>query len=302
MDSSTLIIVISLLAALAVLLLGWQIKSSDWTRPKFARRLKKMDEIQSLDAIGSLPAGSLERRLLEAGLTLTPLQLRLGSVALGLVVALVGWFLFIPGLPALMLGGLAAYIPFAMVKDRAESRGLRIDELLPLALSRISAGLQANHSVQAVLQKTGGSLPEGHPLRTELHKTASETIAIGAEQALKGLARRSPSLSLSNLALLLESYARAGGSVQYAEAVTEAATQMQRVVAVRARARSRATQAMQTAKILPLILGVVILMLVNDPSIKDAFQTLVVQVTIGIAMLIMMTGYFYLRSEARRAV
>ncbi len=296
-----LIVALSLLVAILAAFVGWRLKGSEWFASNMQRRLRQADAVDTLAALDRLPPGSLERRLLEAGLTITATQLRLTAAGLFVLATLLSWTLFIPGLPALMLGSLAAYTPFAIVNERAASRGLRIDELLPVALSRLSAGIQANHSVQAVLQRTGESLPEGHPLAAELLKTAMEVSNLGAEPALRNLALRSPSLSLSNAALLLESYARAGGS-QYAEAVTEAAVQMQRVIAVRNRARSRATQAMQTAKYIPLILGGVLLMLASDPLTRQSFVTPIVQVVLALDMAIMMFGYYYLRSQVRKAV
>jgi len=124
---------------------------------------------------------------------------------------------------------------------------------------------------------------------------------LGAETALRNLARRSPSSSLASIALLLKSYTRAGGS-QYADAVTDAAVQMQRVIAVRNRARARAAQAMQTAKYVPLILAGVLLLLASDPLTRQSFVTPAVQVVLALAMAFMMFGYYTLRSQVRKAV
>jgi hypothetical protein len=78
-----------------------------------------------------LPAKSLERKLVEANIGMNALQFRMASLGLGLAGTLISWFFFIPGLPALMIGGMLVYAPLAYLNERALSRGLRIDEHLP---------------------------------------------------------------------------------------------------------------------------------------------------------------------------
>jgi Flp pilus assembly protein TadB len=200
-----------------------------------------------------------------------------------------------------MIGGMLVYAPFAYLSERAQSRGLAIDEHLPLALSRIAAGLQAGRGLDEVLETTGTSLPEGSPLIGELTKSARDTRTSSGTESMRKLAERSPSPSLANVAMLLESYLRAGGG-QYASVVSEAAVQIQRVISVRNHARAKAAQALQSAKLIPLIMLGVLVMMASDPATAESFRTGTVQFVIAVAMGVMLLGFLQMRKEIRRVV
>jgi hypothetical protein len=118
---------------------------------------------------------------------------------------------------------------------------------------------------------------------------------------MRKLAERSASPSLANVAMLLESYLRAGGG-QYATVVSEAAVQIQRVVSVRNHARAKASQALQSAKLIPLIMVGVLVMMAADPATSESFRTGAVQITIAISMTVMLMGFLQMRKEIRRVV
>ena len=118
---------------------------------------------------------------------------------------------------------------------------------------------------------------------------------------MQKLAERSASPSLANVAMLLESFVRAGGG-QYAAVVSEAAVQIQRVIAVRNHARAKAAQALQSAKLIPLIMLGVLVMMASDPATAESFRTGTVQIVIAIAMDVMLLGFLQMRKEIRRVV
>ena len=94
-----------------------------------------------------------------------------------------------------------------------KSRGRDIDQLLPIAMGRTAAGLLAGGSVPDVLQQVGESLEmkKTNPLTPELILTALEIRIKDRVEALRSLASRRSSVSLANLAQLLEGYTEAGG-------------------------------------------------------------------------------------------
>ena len=96
-----------------------------------------------------------------------------------------------------MIGGILFYIPGAWLDDRVKSRGRNIDQLLPIAIGRIAAGLLAGGSVPDVLQQVGESLEleKTNPLTPEFVLTASEMRIKDRVEALRSLASRSPSVS-----------------------------------------------------------------------------------------------------------
>jgi Flp pilus assembly protein TadB len=303
MDMTSLILLISFLVAVAAVIMGWEITGRwDFLSSRTQRRLQQANTpLQLEDTFALLPAASLKRRLLEAGWKVGEMQFRLGSLGLGLAGALVTWRFFLPGLPALMIGAMLAWLPWMTLKERALSRGLRIDEHLPLALSRVSAGLEANLGLADVLETVAPTLPEASPLTAELLKAAQD-IRTGSDlDAMQKLAERSPSPSLANVAMLLRSFARAGGA-QYAGVVSEASMQIQRVISVRNHARAKAAQALQSAKLIPLIMLGVLVMMAADPATAESFRTGTVQVVIAIAMGVMLLGFLQMRKEIRRVV
>ena len=175
-------------------------------------RLAALYTVDSARSLSSLDPKSLEYKLLASGLNLKPITFRLLRIASGVCGMVIAW-LFLPGLPAIVIGGIIFYIPGAWLDDRVKSRGRNIDQLLPIAIGRTAAGLLAGGSVPDVLQQVGESLEleKTNPLTPEFVLTASEMRIKDRVEALRSLASRSPSVSLSNLAQLLEGYTESGG-------------------------------------------------------------------------------------------
>jgi Flp pilus assembly protein TadB len=294
---------IACLIAVITVIIVWQL-SGHWAflSSRTQARLHEAERPMLKGAsLSRLPAGSLARKVSESGWPLSVSQFRLASIGLGLAGMLLAWRFFLPGLPAVMIGGMLGFLPTLLLNERALSRGLRTDEHLPLALSRISAGLQAGRGLDEVLETTGKSLPENSPLTGELVKASQDIRTGDAQAAMRKLAERSASASLANVAMLLESYLRAGGG-QYATVVSEAAVQIQRVISVRNHARAKAAQALQSAKMIPLIMLGVLVMMASDPATAESFRTGTVQFVIAVAMGVMLLGFLQMRKEIRRVV
>jgi Flp pilus assembly protein TadB len=303
MNQTIQMAVISSLIAVITVIIAWQL-TGHWAflSSRTQARLQQAETpVLKVDILSRLPVGSLAHKLAEAGWPLSVTQFRLASLGLGAAGTLLAWRFFLPGLPAVLIGGMLAFLPTLILNERALSRGLRMDEHLPLALSRISAGLQAGRGLDEVLETTGKSLPENSPLTAELVKAAQDIRTGDAKEAMRKLAERSPSPSLANVAMLLESYLRAGGG-QYATVVSEAAVQIQRVISVRNHARAKAAQALQSAKLIPLIMLGVLVMMASDPATAESFRTGTVQFVIAIAMGVMLLGFLQMRKEIRRVV
>ena len=170
-----LIPVVGLLSTTLVLLLWYpkQIKTG---------RLSALYTVDSARTLSALSQGSasrdqksLEYKLLASGLNIKPVTFRLLRIAAGVCGMVIAW-LFLPGLPAIVIGGILIYIPGAWLDDRVKSRGRNIDQLLPIAIGRTAAGLLAGGSVPDVLQQVGESLEieKTNPLTPEFILTASE--------------------------------------------------------------------------------------------------------------------------------
>lgn len=265
----------------------------------------KLSDLYSADSVRTL-AGlnpkSLDYKLLAAGLKLRPVTFRLLCGAAGLAGLAVMW-VFLPGLPALVVGGIAFYVPNAWLDDKVKSRGRMIDQQLPIAIGRISAGLLAGGSVPDVLQQVGESLAleKNNPLTPELILTATEMRVKDRLDALHSLAARSPSVSLTNLAQLLEGFTEAGGR-SYTQVLMDISTRVQQILMARNRAQAKAGDSLVSAKVLPAVLGLILAYLSSDPMVRESLTQLPVQIVIGLAMGAMVAGYLIIRSMIMEAV
>jgi hypothetical protein len=185
---TSLIPVVGLLCTTLVLLLWYpkQIKTG---------RLAALYTVDSARTLSSLDQKSLYYKLLASGLNIRPVTFRLLSLSAGICGIAIAW-LFLPGLPAIVIGAILIYIPGAWLEDRVKSRGRVIDQLLPIAIGRTAAGFLAGGSVPDVLQQVGESLEmeKSNPLTPEFVLTASEMRIKDRLEALRSLASRSPSV------------------------------------------------------------------------------------------------------------
>ena len=265
----------------------------------------KLSDLYSADSVRTL-AGlnpkSLDYKLLAAGLKLRPVTFRLLCGAAALAGLAIMW-VFLPGLPALVVGGIAFYVPNAWLDDKVKSRGRMIDQQLPIAIGRISAGLLAGGSVPDVLQQVGESLAleKNNPLTPELILTATEMRVKDRLDALHSLAARSPSVSLANLAQLLEGFTEAGGR-SYTQVLMDISTRVQQILMARNRAQAKAGDSLVSAKVLPAVLGLILAYLSSDPMVRESLTQLPVQIVIGLAMGAMVAGYLIIRSMIMEAV
>jgi Flp pilus assembly protein TadB len=290
-----LIPVVGFLSTTFVLLLWYpkQIKTG---------RLSALYTVDSARTLSSLDQKSLEYKLLASGLNVKPVTFRLLRIAAGVCGMVIAW-LFLPGLPAIVIGGIVIYIPGAWLDDRVKSRGRNIDQLLPIAIGRTAAGLLAGGSVPDVLQQVGESLEieKTNPLTPEFILTASEMRIKDRVEALRSLASRSPSVSLANLAQLLEGYTEAGGRA-YTTVLMDISSRVQQILIARNRAQAKAGDSLVSAKVLPAVLILILVYLSQDPMVRSSLTALPVQIVIGGTMAAMVGGYFIIRSMIMEAV
>ena len=290
-----LIPVVGLLSTTLVLLLWYPKKIK-------TGRLSALYTVDSARTLSSLDQKSLEYKLLASGLNIKPVTFRLLRIAAGVCGMVIAW-LFLPGLPAIVIGGILIYIPSAWLDDRVKSRGRNIDQLLPIAIGRTAAGLLAGGSVPDVLQQVGESLEieKTNPLTPEFILTASEMRIKDRVEALRSLASRSPSVSLANLAQLLEGYTEAGGRA-YTTVLMDISSRVQQILIARNRAQAKAGDSLVSAKVLPAVLILILIYLSQDPMVRSSLTALPVQIVIGGTMAAMVGGYFIIRSMIMEAV
>jgi Flp pilus assembly protein TadB len=265
-------------------------------------RLAALYTVDSARSLSSLDPKSLDYKLLASGLNIKTTTFRLLRIAASVSGIVIVW-LFLPGLPAIVIGGILFYVPGAWLDDRVKSRGRNIDQLLPIAIGRTAAGLLAGGSIPDVLQQVGESLEleKTNPLTPEFVLTASEMRIKDRVEALRGLASRSPSVSLANLAQLLEGYSEAGGRA-YTGVLMDISNRVQQILIARNRAQAKAGDSLVSAKVLPAVLILILIYLSQDPMVHSSLSALPVQIVIGVTMAAMVGGYFIMRSMIMEAV
>lgn len=290
-----IIVLIGVLCGVIVLYLAYPQKRS-------VGRLAELYSVDSLRTLSDLNPNSLEYRLMASGINYRPVTWQLLCLSAGTAAAAVTW-LVLPGLPALVVGGIAYYLPNAWLDDKVKSRGREIDKCLPIAIGRIAAGLLAGGSVPDVLQQVGQSLQieAANPLTPELMLTATELRTKDRREALRNLAQRSPSVSLANLAQLLEGYSEAGGA-RYASVLMDISQRVQQILIARNRAQAKAGDSVVSTRVLPGVLLLIIVYLSSDPMVQQSLHAFPVQIAIALTMAAMIIGYFVMRSMVLEAV
>src|SRR4030067_1037794 len=91
-------------------------------RGEASRRLAEMYSMDTTKQLSELKPESLEYKLLAGGVRLQPASFRLLTVAAGVTAAVITWP-FLPGIPALILGVIACFLPYSWLKKKVKSRG-----------------------------------------------------------------------------------------------------------------------------------------------------------------------------------
>jgi tight adherence protein B len=131
-----------------------------------------------LDLARFIPGGpELERRLYQAGLTITSSQFMLLCVAVGLGAWLVASIVFYSPSIAFPFV-LAGFLPFVQIGRLRSQRMFKFEEQFPEALDLITRAMRAGHSLTFGFQMVGDELPD--PIGSEFAQVAEE-IKLGRE-------------------------------------------------------------------------------------------------------------------------
>ncbi len=131
-----------------------------------------------LDLTRLVPGGvELERRLYQAGLTITPVQFTALCIAVGVGAWLVASIVFYnPGTAFPFV--LAGFLPFVQIARLRAQRMYQFEAQFPEALDLITRAMRAGHSLTFGFQMVGDELPD--PIGSEFAQVAEE-IKLGRE-------------------------------------------------------------------------------------------------------------------------
>ncbi|HEX2269325.1 MAG TPA: type II secretion system F family protein [Pyrinomonadaceae bacterium] len=138
---------------------------------------------------------SLKRIIDQADVNITVMRLVLFSATAGVLAFLATSTISDSYLLRLLLGLIAASLPFLHVLGKRQKRMKRFLQLLPDALDLMSRGLSAGHAFTEALHMVSTEMPE--PIATEFRKTYEEqNLGLSLKLALENLVHRMPLLDL----------------------------------------------------------------------------------------------------------
>jgi Flp pilus assembly protein TadB len=251
-------------------------------------------------AAQELPVDSWGYKFQVAGITgVKPEQAKTtlygGSALLGVVAFLVAASLALPGLIAVGIAGFLAVLPALYLNGKVKAQTKRLEKELPMALQRIATNIRIHPDVAETLQAVSETLDEDSPLAAELRRTARDLRSHG-RRALDDFERRAQlvSPSLATVAFQLQRYAERG-SGSFSEAFTGAAENLRKILEGRSKAEAKASEAMGAIKIIPAMLGIVMLYFMNDPAMRHTFQMPMMQVFMVVLAGWMGLGYWFMK-------
>lgn len=302
-------LLIALLIALTVFLMGYQfIYRAGVLRSEFERAAANKDQVEQI-ALPEADPKTPEYQLAAAGIRTGNPRLMLQAIYYGpaLFIFLGSLAFGLPILIAIMLSVIGYIAPRRWISGQIKDRGRRIDEELPMAYVRLASILRANPDVTIALLETANAIEVERgglvtPLSAELRFTAAEMQGeSGRAEALKRLQKRAPTYSLSNLGLLLERLTETGSSGRFFTAFESAAGNVQAILEARNKAKAKAGEQMQMARLLPLLMAGMTFMFLNDPSFRTSFDDVFVQLALAGAVVMMFIGYNVMTDIAQSA-
>ncbi len=267
------------------------------------------DTVKLDDSPDTVDPASAEYKLAQAGIRAAnpgvTMTLLFWGPALAIFLVAVG-----AGFPlAIAVAGsfIGLLAPRRWLEGRIKDRGRRIDEEIPKAYVRLLSVLRASPDTASALNEVADTLElekgSPTPLSIEFRVTAAEMVNpdIGREEGLRRMQKRAATTSLANLGMLLERFAQTGGDRFYASFET-ASQNVQGILDARQKARAKAAEQIQSARIIPGLLAVTLLFFMNDPGFRTSFQMPLVQIALAGAVLVMFAGYSIMTDIAKEAV
>ena len=171
--------------------------------PRKIRLLAKLEkDKESLSAVGAIDAAltrwehvstPLQRIVTQSGLQMTVGKLVLGSIFLGLVVAMLVRVVIPFSVVALIAGIGAAAIPTLYVKWKAGKRLAKFEEQFPEAIDLIARALRAGHALPTALQMVADEIPA--PVGEEFKRLFDQhSYGMSLPEALRAFGDRVPVL------------------------------------------------------------------------------------------------------------
>jgi hypothetical protein len=220
-------------------------------------------------------------------------MIRLAAGALPALLLLLFGF---PVAPAVAGGGLIYILTNAFLNSQWRKLRVKLEQELPTFVSRLAGTLLVTNAPLKAIAEVADTLSEESPLNGWLQRLLSGTRLEGRrfiEQARAEAAVISPSLALVifELGRLLET-----GGAGFTRAFATTAEELSAILEARAVAGAKAESARGAVFMMLGIMGVIMVLMISSPNIRQGFQNPAVQVVTALALAVMAFGYGFLNS------
>ena len=255
-----------------------------------------------IDLTRLVPGGAeLERRLYQAGLTISPTRFTGLCVAVGLGAWLLGSIALYSPATAFPLV-LAGFVPFYLIARWRNQRMAKFEEQFPEALDLITRAMRAGHSLTFGFQMVGDELPD--PIGSEFAQVAEE-IKLGRELkvALANLVYRVEAGDLPFFVTAITIQRETGGNL--AEVLEKLGTLIRDRFALYGKVRALTAIGKATANLLaamPLLMVVLLYTCGGEGGrtyIEPLYKTTPGMVLAAISMGLVVVGYILCRRMAQ---
>lgn len=234
--------------------------------------------------------------LLALGLPVQKQLLTLIRMGAGGIPALLLLITGFPVAPAVAGGGLVYILTNAFLNGQWRKLRVKLEQELPTFVSRLAGALLVTSAPLKAIAEVADTLSEASPLQAWLQRLLAGTRVEGRhfmEGARAEAALLSPSLALVvfELGRLLET-----GGAGFTRAFATTAEELSAILEARAVAGAKAESARGAVFMMLGIMGVIMLLMLSSPNIRQGFQNSVVQVVAALALAVMAFGYAFLNT------
>lgn len=225
-------------------------------------------------------------------------ELLLASAALGVGMAAAAAARGLGAVAALMLGGMAAALPWLWLSQRRAGHIKRLEEQLPLALDLMSRALRAGHTLPTAVKMVSEEM--SNPMAAEFRQLFDETnFGMSQSEALIRLAQRVPLEDMRFFAVAVMIQREAGGNLT--ELLDNLASIVRARIKLHGHVRTLSAEGRLSAWILGLMPFVVagLLQITNPEFIGTLWTDPGGRQFVAGALVLMAIGALWMRSVTR---
>jgi len=257
-------------------------------------REKKAGPLPALDKVFSGTNSSLARLIEQSGVVVAPSTIILASMMLALVCSIVALALFKQPFAWPLAAVAGAMMPWLWLRHRRSSRMKRFEEQFPEALDLLSRAIRAGHAFQTAMGMCADELPA--PVGAEFKKSFDQqNFGLPLKDTLHEMTERVPILDVKFFVTAVLIQRETGGNL--AEILDNLSHVVRERFRIRREIRTKTAHGRFTGLVLlalPAGLGV-ILTILNPDHMNLLFNHQTGHMLIGVAIVMQIIGFFWIR-------